>query len=509
MMKTVLAKTDMYTLEAEAIVLGVYAFEKITDPRLKRIDTAGKGLLKQACAAESFTGAAGKSLLLHRPAGMAAPHLVLVGLGEADKASTESARRLGGQAARRFAETALRRIGVVLPEGLGEPEHVAACVEGFLTGPGGVDAYKTEEAKGRQRKRKKKDPYHGDFSELALVLPTKAGTGHREAARRGALLAEGMILARRLVNEPGNRMTPRILAREAKKACIAAGLTVTVFDERQLREKGFGGVLAVSRGSEEPPRFVVMRYRPKNQKAAGRAPLALVGKGITFDSGGISIKPGKGMEEMKADMAGAAAVIGAMTVIGRLGAPRPVIGIVPTCENLPSGSALKPGDVIDTYSGKTIEILNTDAEGRLVLADGLAFAAEQSPEAIVDAATLTGACVVALGHVYAGLMGNDAAWVETVRATAEAWGEKVWPLPMDPEYDDLVESEIADVRNTGKDNPGAITAAKLLEKFVGACTWAHLDIAGVEWRKESKPWIASGPTGFGVRTFTGLALRKE
>jgi leucyl aminopeptidase len=215
------------------------------------------------------------------------------------------------------------------------------------------------------------------------------------------------------------------------------------------------------------------------------------------------------MEEMKADMAGAAAVIGAMSVIGRLKPDRPVTGIVPACENMPSGSATRPGDVIKTYSGKTIEVINTDAEGRLILADALAFALEEKPSAIVDVATLTGACIVALGHVYAGLMGNDSDWVEKVRATAAEHGEKAWPLPMDPEYDQLVKSEIADVRNTGKDSPGAITAAKLLEKFTGDTPWAHLDIAGMDWRKEATSWIGAGPTGYGVRTLVALALGEK
>jgi leucyl aminopeptidase len=316
-----------------------------------------------------------------------------------------------------------------------------------------------------------------------------------------------MLLARRLVNTPGNLMTPVIMAGEARRACRAAGISCTVIAEKQIRERGFHGMIAVSQGSVNPPRLVIMRYRPEGS-AASKPPLALVGKGITFDSGGISIKPSKGMEEMKADMAGAAAVIGAMTAIGRLKPSRPVIGITPLCENMPSGSATRPGDVISTYAGKTIEVVNTDAEGRLILADALAYAVEQKPEGIVDIATLTGACVAALGHVYAGLAGNDPDWIGAVSRSAAASGEKVWEMPMDSAYDELVESEVADVRNTGKEHPGMITAAKLLEKFVGDTPWAHLDIAGVEWQKGSRPWAGPGPTAFGVRLFVDLALRQ-
>ncbi len=500
-MRTVLSRADAADFEGEALVTGAYEAEKPSTPVLRTLDRKTDGLISDVMSGEAFTGKANTTMMLHRPIGLKIRRLVVAGLGPAEEASRETAHRLGGMAARRLMREGVRNVAIEVPESCFDAAGMQACVEGFHLGPGGIDAYQTEEGR-----RKRKDPYHGSYARLTLLCPGTITAGMRKGVTVGSAVSEGMILTRRLVNTPGNLMTPVMLASEARRAGRAAGITVTVLNERQIRERGFGGIVAVSQGSAQPPRFIVMRYRPGSKTAAARSPLALVGKGITFDSGGISLKPGKGMEEMKADMAGAAAVIGAMSAIGRIAPDRPVIGIVPACENMPSGSATRPGDVIETYSGKTIEVLNTDAEGRLILADGLAYAVEQKPDAIVDIATLTGACVVALGHVYAGLMGNDEEWVETVRRTALESGEKVWPLPMDAEYDELVKSEIADVRNTGKDQPGAITAAKLLQQFVGDCRWAHLDIAGVKWRKEKTAWVGSGPTGFGVRTFVGLAM---
>ena len=499
-MKITLSRTLPVAFKGDALAVGVFKPAETDAPIVRELDSATAGLIAEAFAGGEFSAKEGELLLLHRPQGLGVRRLLIAGLGEARESQQETLRRLGGMTARGLRKQGVKTVAVALPENITDPAGVQACVEGFAVGPGGIDAYKTDEKNGR------KDPYRGEYSRLVLLCPGGISQAMRGAAKRGEAVAEGIILARRLVNTPGNLMTPVALASEARKACRAADIAVTVLNQKQLRDRGFGGILAVSSGSTNPPRFIVLRYNPEAAGKRKNPPLALVGKGITFDSGGISLKPVANMEEMKADMAGAAAVIGAMAVIGRLKPARPVIGIVPASENMPSGSAVKPGDVITTYSGKTIEVVNTDAEGRLVLADALAYALEAKPEAIVDAATLTGACVVALGHVYAGLMGNNDEWVDVVRRTAAAHGEKAWPLPMDSEYDSLVNSDIADVRNTGKDSPGAITAAKLLEKFVGDTPWAHLDIAGMEWRKEAAAWIGAGPTGYGVRTFVALAL---
>ncbi len=501
-MRITFSRTDPVRWPGDALVLGLFEGSSGDDPLFQRFDAATGGALTRAVRAEAFTAESGSTLLLPTSDGLAAERLLLVGLGARGGQDPTAGRRLGGTAARRLLKREVGSVGILPVAGSAEPAMVSAIADGFLNGAAGIDAFKT----GPEKRR---DPYGCPYRSLSLLAGDRVTRAHREAVRRAEAMAVGLSLARRLVNTPANRMTPRQLASEARRAGRASGVRVEVWDEARIRREGMGALLAVSAGSSETPRFIVMRYRPEDPRAAASPPLALVGKGITFDTGGISIKPAKGMEEMKADMAGAAAVIGALTAIGLLRPEQTVLGVVPTCENMPSGSATRPGDVIETWSGQTIEVLNTDAEGRLVLADALAWTAARKPAAMVDIATLTGACVVALGHVYAGLMGNDEAWVERVRSTAAEEGEKLWPLPMDPEYDELVASDIADVRNTGKDQPGVITAAKLLERFVGEVPWAHLDIAGTEWRKESKPWTGAGPTGFGVRTFVGLALRGD
>lgn len=500
-MKITLSRTTPTTYQGEALVVGIYKSTAPDTPQLRELDEITDGLITEAMTGKEFTAEEGDLLILYRPQGLGVRRLLVAGLGKAADASYETCRRLGGMASRTLRQHGVKKVAVMMQEELSDPTAVQACVEGFITGPGEIDAYKTDE------KSKSIDPYRGEYSQLTLLCPGTITFAMRDAAKTGQTVTEGIILARRLVNTPSNLMTPLILAAEARKACRQAGISVSVLNEKQLRDGGFGGILAVSQGSTHPPCLITMRYRPEGERARARPALALIGKGITFDSGGISLKPVKNMEKMKTDMAGAAAVIGAMVSIGRLKPPRPVIGIVPACENMPSGSAVKPGDVIETYGGKTIEIVNTDAEGRLTLADGLSYALEQKPGAMVDIATLTGACVVALGHVYAGLMGNDEQWVETVRETAAAHGEKAWTLPMDREYDALVESNIADVRNTGKEPPDTIAGAKLLEKFAADTPWAHIDIAGMQWQKENTAWMGVGPTGYGVRTMVGLAFK--
>jgi leucyl aminopeptidase len=312
-----------------------------------------------------------------------------------------------------------------------------------------------------------------------------------------------MNLARDLGNEPGDALPPRVLAERTAAMAKAEGLEVEVLDEARLKELGMGGMLGVSRGSEEPPRMIVLRYTPA---APEGETFGFVGKAITFDSGGISIKPREGMEWMKYDMCGGAAVVGAMRAIARLKPANPVVGVVCASENLPSGKALKPGDVIRSYNGKTIEVLNTDAEGRLVLSDGLAYAIEQGATKIVDLATLTGACVIALGNTYAGAMTNDEAWGGTVLGAARAAGEKIWELPMDRAYRELIRSDIADIKNIGGRAAGTITAGYFLREFVGTTPWVHLDIAGTAWVEEERPDIARGATGFGVPTLVELAV---
>ncbi len=324
------------------------------------------------------------------------------------------------------------------------------------------------------------------------------------AIHRGRVLAECTNLARALGNEPANVLTPRELASRAEAAAAGTTLSVTVLDEAEIRARGMGLLLGVAQGSAEPPRVIVIEHNPPG--APSSPVLGLVGKGITFDTGGISIKPADGMERMKVDMAGGAAVIGALRAAALLGAPIRVIGVVPTTENMPGGRALKPGDVIRGASGKTVEVINTDAEGRLILGDGLWQARQLGATHLVDVATLTGACVVALGRVMAGLFGGPAAFIEGVRAVGDQTGDRCWPMPSADEYFDQIKSDVADMTNTGGRPAGAVTAAVFLKQFAGGLPWAHLDIAGVAWADEVRPYQIKGATGAGTRLLAELAL---
>lgn len=324
------------------------------------------------------------------------------------------------------------------------------------------------------------------------------------AARDAAIIADAVMLARDLVNESAMYKSPEVLAGVARDMASEVGIGIRVLDESEIEAERLGGLRGVSLGATNPPRLVEFRYEPDGAQAF----LAIVGKGIVFDSGGLSIKPANSMETMKTDMSGAAAVFGAMKAIARLGLPVKVVGITPLTENMPGGAALRPGDVLHTRNGKTIEVLNTDAEGRLVLADGLALAVEQDPDLVVDLATLTGACMVALGRKIAGVFGTDDA-VEQVRAAADAAGERVWHMPMPDDYRSLIDSDVADMRNTagGERYGGAITAALLLKEFAGDGPWAHLDIAGPARAADTDGYALKGGTGFGVRTIVELARR--
>jgi leucyl aminopeptidase len=316
-------------------------------------------------------------------------------------------------------------------------------------------------------------------------------------AENKAEVAESANIARILANEPSNVMTPAALAKAALEATRGIGVRCTVRDEHWLRRKKMNAILAVAQGSENPPRLVMLEYNPAGAKGA---PIALVGKGVSFDSGGISIKPSNGMEKMKYDMSGGAAVIAAVQALAKLEIRQRVVGIVPFVENMPSGSAQRPGDVIKTYSGKYVEVLNTDAEGRLILADALAYAQEFKPQAIIDLATLTGACVVALGHEAIGMMGTDDALKARLKEAGEKTGERVWELPLWQEYFEAIKSDVADIKNVGARGAGTITAAMFLKEFVGNYPWVHLDIAGTAWvEKTSHPYLNPGPSGVGVR----------
>ena len=326
------------------------------------------------------------------------------------------------------------------------------------------------------------------------------------AVSRGRTLVACINLARELANEPGNTLTPREFARRAAALAADAGVSTEILDETEIEKLGMGLLLGVARGSVEPPRVIVFRWEPSG--APSTPVLGLVGKGITFDTGGISIKPADRMELMKDDMSGGAAVACAMRAIALLKAPMRVIGVVPTTENMPGGRAVKPGDILKSAAGKTVEVINTDAEGRLILGDGLWYARQLGATHLVDVATLTGAVVVALGKVTSGLFGNDDAWIDLVRRVADRAGDRAWPMPLFDDYREQIKSEIADMMNTGGRAAGSITAAMFLKEFADGVPWAHLDIAGTAWAEESKPFLPKGPTGVAVRTLAALAFEK-
>jgi leucyl aminopeptidase len=447
--------------------------------------------LEVARGSGEFAGRAFETLLERVP-DWATSRVLLIGSGKRADLSVERVRRVAsaaGLAAKKHrAPHVAFAVGGAVPEAMAQ--HVA---DGLTLAAFAAGRYKTEE------------PAQGRLDAVTLV--TRGADGVAAAAERGRVIADCCNHARALADEPGNRLPPRLFAERAVAALEGSGVATEVLDERALEKLGMGLVLGVGQGSVEPPRLLVMRYEPEG--AAAAPVLGLVGKGVTFDTGGISIKPAEGMERMKDDMAGGAAVVAAMRAIGLLRPPRRVIGVVPMVENMPGGRALRPGDVLTSASGKTVEVLNTDAEGRLILADALWYAGREGATHLVDVATLTGAVMVALGRVNVGLFGYPDGWRDTVREAAARAGDRVWPLPTDDDYFEQLKSEIADMVNVGGRPGGSITAAVFLKQFAGGRPWAHLDIAATAWAEEAKPWQPKGATSVAVRTLIELAMTQR
>ncbi|MBN9616880.1 MAG: aminopeptidase [Acidobacteriales bacterium 59-55] len=469
-------------------------------PALLSTSDAVTNAAAKVMASGEFKAGMGETLLLHAPGGLKPERLLLVGLGKAKSLSVDEVRKGGGVAVRIAKLRSLRTIAIAFPEdhalsdehldALPGPLVSRALVEGALLADADYDTYKSD----------RKDTSLLTLSVVAKEAERSARAEIQEGFDEGVIVAEAQNFTRALVNEPGNVLTPTVLGQRAAAMCAEMGLKCEVYSTEKLHELKMGAFWAVSQGSPEPPALIVMTYEPVSGKSDTPV-LGLVGKGITFDTGGISIKPAEGMEKMKYDMAGAGAMIGAMRAIAQLKPKVKVIGVVCSAENMPDGKSFKPGDVVTAMSGKTIEIVNTDAEGRLVLADGLHYAKTLGCTHLINAATLTGACVVALGMVNAGLFSNDDATCERFQAAVEISGEKFWRLPCTDDYRELIKSQIADIRNTGGSRwGGATTAAMFLKEFVCDTPWVHLDIAGCAWNDEVKPWIAKGPSGIAVRS---------
>ncbi|MGA3189538.1 MAG: leucyl aminopeptidase [Bryobacteraceae bacterium] len=480
-MDTKLLYQPLAQIEADAVA--VVLFEEESAPASLKFASAWLDELKTS---GEFSGKPGDLAVLHQPQGIKAKRLVAIGGGKKAKFDGAALRKASGSAVRTLKQKGVKSLAWLLDEGNAE-----AAVEGALLGNFEPDQHKTT----------------SDAKSLASFHVVAAAKGEEieKSFARGVILGESQNFSRELVNEPANLLTPLVLAAKAKAMAAESGLECEILDQDRMMQLGMGSLLGVSQGSAEPPAFIMVRYKPETpSKSADH--LALIGKGVTFDTGGVSIKPSDGMEKMKYDMAGAAAVLGAMRALAKLKPSIPVTAFVPAVENMVSSKAQRPGDIVKSLNGKTIEVLNTDAEGRLILIDAITYAKRLGCTHLVDAATLTGAIVVALGHVNIGAFTNNDDFLAKVMSAAKTEGEKMWQMPMDDEYKELLKSAFADLGNIGGRWGGAISAAWFLREFVDDTPWVHLDIAGTAWLDDAKPNLAKGPTGICVRTFVKLAL---
>jgi leucyl aminopeptidase len=492
-MNSAIAAQPLAQVETPLLALAVAAGAALP-PSLADVDKASGGVLTRAAA--DFKGKRDEVLLLY-PATGKAQRILLVGMGKAQEVTRSAIRRAAGVAAKRARGLGAARFAFAVAadarNGVSAKDVGQVVVEGAAQG-----AWSFTELK-----QKPEDP-KPEVDALQIVVDKGEATDAEAGRKIGDAVAAGHALTRYLQMQPGNVCTPSYLAERAKELAKQHGFRVTTLDRAAIKAEGMGALLAVAQGSAEEPRFIVLEYKG----AGDQAPVVLVGKGVTFDSGGISIKPAQNMEEMKFDMSGAAAVLGTFEALGRLKPRVNVVGLIPATENLPSGTAMKPGDVIRSHFGKTIEVINTDAEGRLILCDALSFARRFKPAVALDAATLTGAVTIALGHTAIGIMGNDDAAVAEVQAAGERAGERCWPLPLWDDYRELIKSDIADVKNSGGRAAGTITGAWFLREFVEGFPWVHLDIAATAYTEGDAPYQAKGPTAIGVRLFTEFVLKR-
>src|SRR5579862_1571711 len=481
-METKLIYQPLNEVEADAVAVVLYEDGEGL--------TQAKAWLDEMRASGEFSGKSGEMATLHQPQGLKAKRLIAVGGGKKDKFDAAVLRKAVGTVVRAVKQKGVKKLAWIL-SGDNDTVTAEAAVEGAILGN-----YETIMNKPSSDAK--------PLESFALVAP--AHLPELEAGlKRGVILADAQNFARDLGNQPANLMTPTVIAQQAQQMARDFGLDIEVLDRDRMKQLGMGSLLGVAQGSDEPPVMIILKYQPAGAAKASDH-LTLIGKGVTFDSGGISIKPAQDMEKMKYDMCGAAAVLGAMQAIAQLKPNVPVTGIVPSVENMVSGRAQRPGDIVKSLSGKTIEVLNTDAEGRLILNDAITYAKRLGCTHLVDAATLTGAIVVALGHVNIGAFTNNDALLGKVMAAAKSEGEKMWHMPLDDDYKDLLKSAFADLANIGGRWGGAISAAWFLREFAEETPWVHLDIAGTAWLDEAKPYMAKGPSGVCVRTFVKLAM---
>ena len=485
-METKLLYEPLDRVEADAVA--VMLFEESPAPAELNFATAW---LEELRSSGEFAGKPGELAVLHHPPALKAKRLAVAGGGKRDKFDAAALRLAVSTAVRVLKQKGVKKLAWKLDGPVAKTLAAEAAVEGALLGN-----YEPEMNKS-QKEAKSLDAFH--------VVAASDGAEVERSFERGRILAECQNFSRDLANEPANLMTPTLLADRARAMAAEAGLECEVLDQDRMRQLGMGSLLGVAQGSAEPPALIIIRYKPASAPKSSDH-LGLVGKGVTFDSGGISIKPADGMEKMKYDMCGGAAALGAMRALAQLKPSIPVTALIPAVENMVSSRAQRPGDIVTSLSGKTIEVLNTDAEGRLILIDAITYAQRLGCTHLVDAATLTGAIVVALGHVNTGAFTNDEALLGRVMAAAKDEGEKMWHMPLDDDYKELLKSAFADMANIGGRAGGAISAAWFLREFTESTPWVHLDIAGTAWLDDAKPHMAKGPTGVCVRTFAKLAL---
>jgi leucyl aminopeptidase len=485
-------------VDVQAVAIAVFKDEKPDHGFLKELDAHTGGIVKSVIDSEELKGKEGETVYVHLlgEQKLKAQRLLLIGVGERGEYNAAQIAQMAGTAVRFLRGKSVKSVALV-PRAEGDAETIVSrSVEGAIMGLFEPDKYRTVDKEKRQIER------------LVVVVDGADENVVKRGAERGRIVGESVNYTRDLANEPGAYMTPTNMAERARETANEFGLSIDVLDEARMEQEGMGSLLSVSHGSEEPAKMIILKYTPP--KSAGQTDnelLAFVGKGITFDSGGISLKPGENMELMKYDMTGGATVIGAMRAIAQLKPGIPVLGVAPCSENLPSGKATKPGDVVRAMTGKTIEVINTDAEGRLILADAIAYAKKLGATRVIDLATLTGAVSIALGDVNAAILGTDQKLIDEVIEAGKQVGEKFWQLPLDKEYSKQIKSDIADIKNVGGRKAGTITAAAFLKEFAEGLSWAHLDIAGTAWSEEAKPYRAKGPTGIAVRTLINLVDR--
>jgi len=489
-------KTGLDVAKCSVLILG--CFENAHGLNLRKNENV-TGFCQPYFDSKDFCGKKGESLLLYTNGQLKAQRLLLLGLGSLDDFSLLQLKQTIGAGAKQVTAKNLEEISVGLESFLTEKasatDVVKSIVEGISIGTYAYEKYIN----------KKKSV---NLREVTIFVPSELPEKDlRKTAQQSKIIAEAVNFTRDLQNHPGNWLTPTRLANISKKVCKELGLKCKVLEKPDISKLKMGALLGVAQGSKQPPKVIVLEHRPEKIKTTGK-PIVFVGKGVTFDSGGISLKPAASMEEMKFDMSGAAAVLGAMKAVAQIKLPVHVVGIIPTVENLPSGSSMKPGDILTASSGTTIEVVNTDAEGRLILADALAYAKKFKPQVVIDLATLTGACVVAFGHRVSGMMGNDQPLMDDVKAAGEVSGDRVWQLPLWDDYYEDIKSDYADIKNSGGRWGGAITAAAFLGTFTKDFSWAHIDIAGTAWNEEKTDYLPKGGTGVGVRLLVEYLLAK-